>query len=147
MTTFRTPFSHPGRRTLAIRRKSSRLSPTMHHEWLILHFVTDRGHNTRMFQARAQLVLAVAPDEDDDERAHTESEGRAETDGDLEEGRRKAGVPDSGIVVVERDVVEGGLGDGVIGWKISDVKVRGGGRASDCAGWGRRRTIHGSAVD
>ena len=92
-------------------------------------------------------MLAVAPDEDHDERAHTESEGRAETDGDFEEGRRKAGVPDSGIVVVERDVVEGGLGDGVIGWKISDVKVRGGGRASDCAGWGRRRTIHGSAVD
>lgn len=71
-----------------------------------------------MFLARAQLVLAVAPDEDDNERAKIESEGHAETDGDFEEGGRKARVRDSGIVVVERDIVEGGFGDGVIGWGI-----------------------------
>ena len=88
-------------------------------------------------------MLAVAPDEDDNERAQTESEGGAETDGDFEEGGRKARIRNSGIAVEERDVVEGGFGDGVIGWGIGDVKVRGGSRASDCAGWGRRRTIHG----
>ena len=42
----------------------------------------------RMFLARAQLVLAVAPDKDDDERAQTESEGRAKNNTDL----RRVGV-------------------------------------------------------
>ena len=96
-----------------------------------------------MFLARAQLVLAVAPEEDDDESAKTESEGRSKTDADFGESRRKARIRDSGIAVVERDVVEGGFGDGVIRRGIGDVKVRGGGRASDCARRGRRRTVHG----
>ena len=88
-------------------------------------------------------MLAVAPDKDDDERAQTESEGRAKTNTEFEERRRKARIRDGGIAVVERDVVEGKIGDGVIGWGIGDVKLRRGGRASDCARWGRRRTIHG----
>ena len=87
----------------------------MHHEWLNLHFVTDRRHNTRMFLARAQLVLAVAPDEGDNERAQTESEGSLETDGDFMESGRKARIRNSGIAFVERDIVDGGFGDGVIG--------------------------------
>ena len=96
-----------------------------------------------MFLARAQLVLTVAPDEDDDERAKRESEEYAKTKYRLKNGRGKALIRDSGIAVVERDIVEGGFGDGIIGWGIGDVKVRRGGRASDCPEWSRRRTIHG----
>lgn len=41
-----------------------------------------------MPQARTPLVLAVATDEQDDESAQAESEGRAETDADFEDSGR-----------------------------------------------------------
>ena len=59
---------------------------------------------------------------------HREIKGRAETNADSEQGRRKAQIRDGIITVVERDVVEG-FGNRVVGWGIGDVKVRGGGRA------------------
>ena len=78
--------STPTGRTFTVSLKPGRTSPTRHHERLKLHFLPDRREGTRMAQARAPLVLAVAADEEDDESAQAETEGRAETDADFEEG-------------------------------------------------------------
>lgn len=88
-------------------------------------------------------MLAVPADEEDEEKAEADEEGRTETDADFEEGGGEAGGLLGDVAAVEDHFVEGGFGEGVVGWGLSVVEVGGGGGASGRADWGRRGAVDG----
>lgn len=88
-------------------------------------------------------MLAVPADEEDEEKAHADGEGCTETDADFENGGGEAGDLLGGVAVVEDHLVEGGFGEGMVGWGVGVVEVGGGGGASGRADWGRRGAVDG----